>query len=262
MSEPAIRALGVVAVFVAMALWELVAPARGADLPRSVRWPGNLGIAAASTLAERILMPAAAVGGAVWAQVHGVGLFHQVSVPGWAAGLVSFLVLDLAIWGQHLAFHHVPLLWRVHSLHHTDVHLDVTSAVRFHPLEILLSLLFKLAIITVLGAPPGAVLVFEMALNLGAMINHANIRLWRPLERVLRWAVITPDAHRLHHSIRPDETNRNFGFTTSLWDRLFRTTRDEPHGGATALVLGLPHDRAAGDQRLDRLLLQPFRRRT
>ena len=261
MSEAGLRTLGVALVFGVMALWELAAPARRAELPRRVRWPGTLGIGILSTALERLAFPAAAVGGAIWAEAAGLGLFHHLSTSRWVSGPVSFLVLDLAIWGQHLAFHHVPLLWRVHSLHHTDPHLDVTSAVRFHPVEILLSMMFKLAVIVVLGAPPAAVLVFEMALNLGAMVNHANVRLWPPLERVLRQIVITPEAHRLHHSIRPEETNRNFGFTLSLWDRLAGVWRDAPAGGPEGLVLGLPDGRTARDQRLDQLLLQPFRRR-
>ena len=260
MTEPVLRGLGFIGAFVVMGLWEFLAPRRAQGLSRRIRWPANLGIALLNTILTRILFPAAAVGGAIWAQGSGWGLFNRIPTPGWIAVIASVTLLDVAVYAQHVVLHYVPLLWRLHRVHHADVDLDVTSGVRFHPLEILLSLVFKLVVVISLGAPAVAVFAFEMALNLSAMFNHANVRLWPWLDRGLRLVIITPDAHRVHHSIRPDETNSNFGFTISLWDRLFRTWRDQPRDGHEGMTIGLREFRAVKEQRVDQLLLQPFRR--
>jgi sterol desaturase/sphingolipid hydroxylase (fatty acid hydroxylase superfamily) len=244
-------------VFAGLALWEALAPWRRA--PRG-RWWGNLGLFAVDVAATRVLAPLGAVGVALIAEQRGWGLFNQLPLPGWAAGLASVLLLDLVIYGQHVAFHRIPLLWRLHRVHHADLALDVTTGLRFHPLEIGLSLLLKAGVVVGLGAPPLAVLVFEILLNATAMFTHADVRLPRPIEPLLRRLLVTPEMHRVHHSIVRRETDSNFGFNLSLWDRLFRTYRREAAAGEAAMTLGLPLFRDPGETRLDRLLLQPLRR--
>jgi sterol desaturase/sphingolipid hydroxylase (fatty acid hydroxylase superfamily) len=179
-------------------------------------------------------------------------------VPEAVAIALSVVVLDLAIYGQHVAFHKLPVLWRLHRMHHSDVEIDTTTGVRFHPLEILLSMLYKIALIVVLGAPPAAVVLFELVLNATAMFNHGNVELPAAVDRVLRLAVVTPDMHRVHHSVHRDETESNYGFNLSVWDWLFATYRAQPRDGHAAMVIGLPEFREARDRRLDRLLVQPF----
>lgn len=247
--------LGVLAV---MALWEHVAPRRPLSASRWQRWSSNLGLVAIDAVLLRVLRPLAAVGAAIVAAEQGWGLFHVLAVPPGIAVLVSVVVLDLAIYLQHVVFHKVPLLWRLHRVHHTDVDLDATSGVRFHPFEIVLSLLIKMAIIVALGAPAVAVIVFEVLLNATAMFNHANVRLPGAVDRVLRAVIVTPDMHRVHHSVHRDETDSNYGFNLSLWDRLFGTYREQPRDGHLGMTIGLTEFRSMPDRWLPRLLIQPF----
>ena len=258
--EPALRLATFAAVLAAMALWEVLAPRRSRTLSRRRRWPANLGIVVLNTLVVRVLFPAAAVGMALSAQTHGWGLLNQYALPAWTALVAGILLLDLAIYLQHVMFHAVPALWRLHRMHHADLDLDVTTGARFHPIEIALSMLIKFAAIAALGVPPAAVLVFEVLLNATAMFNHANVRIAPALEPVLRWLVVTPDMHRVHHSVERDETNSNFGFNLSLWDRLFGTYRPQPRAGHETMTIGIPEFRDAAEcSTLAGMLAIPFR---
>jgi sterol desaturase/sphingolipid hydroxylase (fatty acid hydroxylase superfamily) len=257
--EPLVR-LGVfVAVLATMALWEARAPRRRRAFGRMRRWPGNLGIVAIDTLLIRVVAPAGAVGLALWLAERGWGLFNMVATPAWLAIPLSVLVLDLAIYGQHVAFHAVPLLWRFHRMHHADLDFDVTTGLRFHPVEIALSLGIKLAVVAVLGPPAVAVLIFEVLLNGTSLFNHANLRLPGVVDRLLRRVVVTPDMHRVHHSVVRAETDSNFGFNLTWWDRLFGTYRDQPAAGHEGMTIGIPLFRAPEELRLHRMLLQPLR---
>ncbi|EDP65025.1 Sterol desaturase-like protein [alpha proteobacterium BAL199] len=257
--EPTIR-LGVFAgIFAVMALWELAAPRRHQKIGRLTRWPGNLGVVAVDTILVRLLFPTAAVGVALLAEARGWGLLALVPAPDWLAVLASVVLLDLAIYLQHRLFHAVPMFWRLHRMHHADLELDVTSGIRFHPVEIVLSMVIKLGVVAALGAPAVAVLVFEVLLNASSMFNHSNVRLPQSLDRVLRWVLVTPDMHRVHHSIVRRETDSNFGFNLPWWDRLFATYRAQPEAGHLGMTIGIPQFRDPGELRLDRMLLQPLR---
>lgn len=259
MHASAIRLSVFAGVFTVMALWELIAPRRQQHTGRQRRWPGNLGIVVLDSLLARLVFPTAAVGVAAFVESHGWGLFHALRAPGWLALTGSFVVLDLAIYLQHVLFHAVPNLWRLHRVHHTDLEFDVTTGARFHPLEIVLSLVIKFGVIVALGAPVLAVLVFEVVLNATTMFNHGNVGLPRRVDRALRWITVTPDMHRVHHSWYPHETNTNFGFNLPWWDRLFGTYRAEPQDGQTGMTIGINQFRDLNELRLDRLLWQPFR---
>jgi sterol desaturase/sphingolipid hydroxylase (fatty acid hydroxylase superfamily) len=258
-SEPAIRLSAFLGAFTIMALWETFAPRRHRSFGRRLRWPNNLGIVVVDTVVLRILFPTAAVGMALVAEQRGWGLMNAVAAPAWIAVPVSVLLLDLAIYLQHVAFHAVPALWRLHRMHHADLDIDVTTGLRFHPIEIVLSMGIKLAVVTALGAPAVAVLVFEVLLNATSMFNHANLRLPQPIDRALRWLVVTPDMHRVHHSVAVAETNSNYGFNLPWWDRLFGTYRDQPAAGHDGMTIGVERFRSPRDLMLDRMLLQPFR---
>jgi sterol desaturase/sphingolipid hydroxylase (fatty acid hydroxylase superfamily) len=256
--EPAVR-LGAFAVgLLVIAACEALAPRRKRAVGRRARWPHNLALVALNTLLVRGVVPISAVSLAVLAEERGWGLFNGAVSLGWMTLLVSVALLDLAIYLQHIMFHAVPVLWRLHRMHHADLDFDVTTGVRFHPVEILLSTGYKLALVSVLGIPAIAVVVFEVLLNLGSMFNHANLRLPEPVDRALRWLVVTPDMHRVHHSAVPAETNRNFGFTLPWWDRLCGTYRAEPAAGHERMTIGLEDFRDPGYLRLDRLLVQPL----
>ncbi len=222
------------------------------------RWPGNVGLAFVGTILVRAALPVAAMGTALWAEAHGLGLLPALGLPGWLSVPLAVIALDLLVYLQHRVFHAVPLLWRLHRVHHADPEMDATSALRFHPLEILLSMLLKMAAVLALGAPPAAVLIFEVLLNATALFNHAAIRLPPAWERGLRQVLVTPAMHRIHHSEEPLETNSCFGFCLSVWDRIFGTDRAAAAAGEH-IRIGLSNWRAAGWQRLDRLLLLPFR---
>jgi sterol desaturase/sphingolipid hydroxylase (fatty acid hydroxylase superfamily) len=258
-SEALIRLAVFGTVFAAMLIWELAAPRRRLAVARRVRWPANLGVLAIDTLLVRVLFPAAAVGFALMVQENGWGLLGHIALAPWIAIGLTFVVLDLAIYAQHVLFHFVPPLWRLHRMHHADLEFDVTTGVRFHPGEILLSMLIKLAVITALGAHPLGVLLFEVLLNATSMFNHGNVRLPKRLDGRLRWLVVTPEMHRVHHSIERRETDSNFGFNLPWWDHLFGTYRAQPAAGHERMLIGIPEFRRTEDLRLDRMLLQPFR---
>lgn len=246
------------AVLVAMAALEHALPRRPQRLAWR-RWPSNLGLVAISAVLLRLVAPAGAVGVALWAEAQGLGLFRAVALPGWVAGAMSVVLLDAIIYAQHRVFHAVPALWRLHRVHHADPELDASSALRFHPVEILLSLVVKAAAVVVLGAPAEAVLVFEVLLNATALFSHANLALPRWLDAPLRLVLVTPDMHRVHHSEVREETDSDFGFCLSCWDRIFGTYRAEPALGQLGMVIGVVGFRADGEQRIDRLLVQPLR---
>ncbi len=256
------RAAAFAAAFVALAVFEWLKPRRALSVPRYVRWINNLALTAINSATLRALFPAAAVGIAVFAERQGLGLLHFYDLPPVAAVAVSVLLLDLAVYLQHVLFHAVPALWRLHRVHHADLDFDVTTGFRFHPVEIVLSMLIKFAVIAALGAPPLAVLIFELLLSTTSLFNHTNLALPRALDRALRLMLVTPDMHRVHHSISPNETNSNFGFNLPWWDRLFGTYRGEPAAGHEEMTLGVAQFRTERDLWLDRILLQPFRSET
>ena len=237
--EGAIRMAAFGAMLALMAAWEVAAPRRGLSLPKGRRWFANLGITLLNVVMVRALFPTAAVGVALAAGERNWGLFNALTVPAPLAFVLSFIALDFVIWIQHIAFHRVPLLARLHRMHHVDLDFDVTTGLRFHPVEIVLSLLLKFAAVLALGAPAAAVLLFELALNLGSLFNHGNVRMPRAIDRALRWLVVTPDMHRVHHSIVPEEINSNYGFFLSWWDRLFGTYSAAPRAGHDAMTIGV-----------------------
>lgn len=256
--EPTVRLASFLGVLLAMAIWEVFAPRRRRLIARGVRWPSNLGVALLNTLLLRLVFPSAAVGLAAIAAERQWGLLNNIPLPKGAALALALLALDLAIYLQHVMFHAVPALWRLHRMHHADLEIDVTTGARFHPIEILLSMGLKLAVVAALGAPVIAVLTFEVALNATSMFNHGNVALSPAIDRVLRWLIVTPDMHRVHHSVRPNETNSNFGFNLPWWDRLFGTYRAQPVDGHEGMTIGLDSFRDPAELRLDRMLVQPF----
>ena len=238
-SEAMVRLGSFVAIFGLMGLWELLAPARERSYTRLRRWPNNLALAALNMAIVRLPFPAAGVGLAMLAELHGAGLLRLLDLPAWLGVLAGVVALDLAIYFQHLLFHAVPALWRLHRVHHADPDFDVTTALRFHPIEILLSMLIKATVIFAFGPPVLAVLMFEVVLNGAAVFNHANVRLPPRIEPVLRWLIVTPDMHRVHHSKDMRETNSNYGFNLSVWDRLFGTYRAQPRFGHDRMEIGV-----------------------
>ncbi len=260
--ETVIRFGFFVGVFAVMALWEVLAPRRALTVGKAIRWANNLALAALNTVLLRLLFPAAAVGMAAFAAEHGWGLLNHFQVSAWLAIPIAVIALDFVIWLQHVMVHAIPVLWRLHRVHHADPDYDVTTGSRFHPLEIMLSMSIKLASVALLGPPVVAVVVFEVLLNITALFNHANVRLPAGLDRVLRCFVVTPDMHRVHHSVEPDETNANFGFNLPWWDRLFGTYRDQPRRGHQGMSIGIRGYRQPGDVTwLTGMLMLPFRGR-
>src|SRR5499427_345661 len=257
--ELLIRLSAFALVFAAMALWEVAAPRRVASIGRMARWPSNLGILVVDILFLRVLIPTAAVGAALLAAGRGWGILHQLNLRLSLASLIGFLALDLVIYGQHVAFHKIPALWRLHRMHHADLDVDVTTGVRFHPFEILISMAVKIATVTAFGIPAVAVLLFEVVLNATSMFNHSNVAMPPSLDRLLRLLVVTPDMHRVHHSILRRETDSNFGFNLPWWDRVFGTYRAAPEAGHAGMTVGLPIFRNPRELRMDRRLTQPFR---
>ena len=259
-NEPAIRLGFFIGVFAVVALWELAAPRRALTVSKVLRWSSNLGLVVLNTVVLRLMFPLAAVGVASFASDNGWGLLNHFQVPVMIAVPLAVIVMDFVIWLQHVMVHAVPLLWRLHRVHHADLDYDLTTGARFHPLEIILSMLIKFATITVLGPPVVAVVIFEVMLNATAMFNHGNIRLPASVDRVLRWVLVTPDMHRVHHSIEDDETNSNFGFSLTCWDRLFGTYREQPRAGQIGMTIGI-RDFTDPQQvdRLDGMLLLPFK---
>jgi sterol desaturase/sphingolipid hydroxylase (fatty acid hydroxylase superfamily) len=259
--EPILRLGSAALIFTAMALWEWRTPRRKLAAGRGGRWTGNLGILALDIVLVRLIAPTAAVGAALLAAEHGWGLLHWLGVPFWPAAVLSVVALDLIIYVQHVVFHRVPWLWRVHRVHHADLDIDVTTGLRFHPIEILLSLGIKIVAVLALGAPAAAVVAFEVLLNVTSMFNHSNVALPARLDRLARWLIVTPQMHEVHHSVERAETDSNFGFNLTWWDRLFGTYREKPIRGET-VVIGLPGFREASEARITRLLTQPFRDET
>jgi len=244
-SEGVLRFTAFAGIFVFMALLEIMLPKRELGRSRAGRWFTNIAIGGIDSLLVRLMatffIPIVAVSAALWAEHAGWGLFNRLNWPVWLEALVAIIALDLAIYGQHVASHKIPILWRLHRVHHSDVDFDVTTAIRFHPIEIGLSMLYKVALVLVLGTPAFAVVLFEIILNGCAMFNHANIDLPRVLDRILRLVLVTPDMHRVHHSILRYETDSNYGFNLSIWDRAFRTYRAEPEKGHRNMTIGLPN---------------------
>lgn len=258
-NEPFIRLAAFLGVLAAMVLWELAAPRRRRDIPRVIRWSNNLALVVLDTLVLRFTFPILAVGLALIATDKGWGLFNILELPLWVAVIASILILDLAIYLQHVLFHAVPGLWRLHRMHHADQDFDATTGLRFHPVEIILSMAIKLAVVGALGAPAVAVLLFEVILNATALFNHSNIRLPLGVDRWLRLFLVTPDMHRVHHSVDPRETNANYGFSVPWWDRLLGTYVAQPAKGHEGMQIGIEQFRTPRDQWLDRMLIQPLR---
>jgi len=257
--EPVIRLGFFFGVFAAMALWELVAPRREPGVAKARRWTSNLGIVFLNTALVRLLFPTTAVALALTAHAQGWGVLNHLDLPAWLEIVAAVVALDFAIWLQHVTFHAVPALWRLHRVHHADLDFDVTTGTRFHPFEILLSMAIKFAAILVLGPSAAAVLVFEVVLNASSMFNHGNVRLALALDRVLRLVLVTPDMHRVHHSIEDHETNSNFGFNLSLWDRLFGTYKAQPDAGHERMTIGIREHRDEREvDRLPGMLALPF----
>ena len=244
-----------VLLLLAQDLW----PRRAGGPLRRRRWTANLAIVVIDVLLVRLLIPLGAVGMAVWADVHGYGLFARTDWPLALEAVLSFLALDAVIYWQHRLFHSIPLFWRLHRMHHSDLEFDATTGVRFHPAEILLSMLIKMAAVLALGAPAVAVIVFEIALNATSMFSHANLRLSLAVDRHLRRVLVTPDMHRVHHSTHRDEHDSNYGFNLSWWDHLFRSYTGQPREGHTTMLIGLEQFREDADQRLLPLLAQPLK---
>jgi sterol desaturase/sphingolipid hydroxylase (fatty acid hydroxylase superfamily) len=257
--EPAIRLSFFLGILVVMAGWEILAPRRALILAKPTRWANNLGIVFLNSFLLRLVFPAGAVGVALFAGDQGWGLFNHFETPYAVAVALSVVAMDFAIYLQHVMFHAVPVLWRLHRMHHADLDFDVTTGARFHPIEIILSMLIKFAVIVVLGAPALAVIIFEVVLNATAMFNHSNVRMPLALDRLIRRFIVTPDMHRVHHSILDHETNSNFGFNLSWWDRLFGTYQDQPEQGHEKMTIGIRDFREPKRaDRLDGMLMIPF----
>ncbi len=247
-----------VGILMIMALWELAAPRRKLTTSKASRWTWNLGLTFLNPVIVRLIFPIAALAVAIKAQENGWGLLNLYAIPYWLKCAAAILILDMVVYLQHLMFHAVPLLWKLHMVHHTDLDYDVTTGLRFHPVEIVASMVIKMTAVAALGPPPGAVVAFEVILNGMAMFNHGNVRLPQSIDRILRLLVVTPDMHRVHHSIYPRETNSNFGFNLAWWDRLFGTYKAQPTDGHEGMTIGLRQFRESADLTLPRLLLLPF----
>jgi len=244
-------------VFTIMAIWELLAPRRSLTTPKSGRWLNNLSLVFLNSILLRIIFPVTAVGVALIASERQWGLFNNIELPTWSAVIMAVVIMDFVIYLQHVLFHAIPMLWRLHMMHHTDLDIDVTTGNRFHPLEIILSMIIKMTVIIVIGPPVLAVIIFEVVLNATSMFNHSNVRLPGHIDRVLRLLIVTPDMHRVHHSVIKRETNSNYGFNLPWWDRLFGTYRDQPYAGHIAMTIGLEHYRDPQQLTLPRLLILP-----
>ncbi len=257
-NELTIRLGCFVGIFIVMWIWEYAAPRRNLTSSKNVRWMSNLSITFLNSAVIRIAFPTAAVGMALIAEWEGWGVFNLLRIPSLPAGILSLLLLDLLIYTQHRLFHRVNILWYLHKMHHTDLDIDVTTGARFHPAEILLSMEIKIAAVALIGSPAWSVLMFEVLLNATSMFNHSNIRILARADRILRMLVVTPDMHRVHHSVVAAETNSNFGFNFPWWDRLFGTYRDQPSGGHEIMSIGLPDYRDKKYLTLPWMLAAPF----
>ncbi len=258
-NEPWLRLAAFGSVLVLLLAAEGWWPRRTGPMRHRLRWGANLSVVVVNGLLVRLLIPLGATGTAVWAGVHGYGLFARLAWSPALEAAVSFLALDALIYWQHRLFHLIPLFWRLHRMHHSDVEFDATTGVRFHPAEILVSMLIKMGAVLALGAPAVAVIAFEIALNATSLFNHANLRLPEPVDRALRRVLVTPDMHRVHHSVHRREHDSNYGFNLSWWDHLFRSYTAQPADGHTTMRIGLAQFRDDAEQRLPALLVQPFR---
>lgn len=256
--EPTIRLIFFFGVFAVMAVWELRAPRLVLTQSKTVRWLNNIGLVVLNSVLLRLLFPAAAVGMATFVQANGWGLFNYLDWPAAIEFVLAVIVLDGAIYLQHVMFHAVPALWRLHRMHHTDMDFDLTTGARFHPIEIILSMVIKFGVIAALGASPLAVLVFEVLLNGMAMFNHSNVKLPQRVDAMLRRVIVTPDMHRVHHSVIDYETNSNYGFNLSIWDRLFGTYIAQPEQGHEGMTIGIVKFRDKKFLTLPWMLIQPF----
>lgn len=256
--EAIIRLSAFGAVFFVMTLWEALRPRRLDPQARRIRWPINLGLAGLNSALLRLIAGGALYQTAVWAEAERFGLLHWLGISGWPAMLLSFLLLDFAIYLQHIVSHKWPLLWRLHQVHHTDLVFDATTAIRFHPLEILLSMAYKIVIALLAGAEALTTIAFEILLNGSAIFNHSNVDIPERLDRKLRLFLITPDMHRIHHSTDREETDTNYGFSLSCWDRLCGTYRAQPRGGQLGMAIGLKPFRETSQLGFLRLLRIPF----
>ena len=259
-NEPIIRSSIFVGLFLVLAMTELFAPRSEGTEMKGSRWFTNWAIFVLDIVVLRLAFKTAAVGIALWAASSGYGLFNVLDINPFLAGVICFVLLDFAIWASHVASHKIPIFWRIHRMHHSDTSIDVTTALRFHPVEILLSMLFKVALIILLGAPALAVIIFEIVLNGGAMFNHSNIKLPLAVDRVLRMLIVTPDMHRVHHSSEQPETDSNYGFNLSIWDRMFATYVDQPMKGHDGIEIGLKEYQDKRPANLGWSLALPFRR--
>jgi len=256
MTEGQIRLSVFITVLILMMALEAIFPARERLQSRPQRWATNFSLVVIDTLVVRFLFPVIAVGAAAWAHGKGWGLFNNVSMPNGLAVFLAIFILDMMIYWQHVAFHKIPILWRLHKIHHADRDLDASSGLRFHPVEIIISMGLKMAFVIALGAPVWAVIIFEILLNACAVFNHANIRLPRWVENPLRLVMVTPALHRIHHSVIEEETNSNYGFSVIWWDRLFRSFTAQPKG---KLTLGLDEYQTEAPSGLWWSLSAPFR---
>ncbi len=260
--EAPLRLAAFAGIFAVMALLELAMPRRQPGQGKKQRWFTNLMITGIDSLVIRAMamlsVPLAAVAAAAWAESAGWGILNWLEWPGWLEIFLAMIVLDLAIYGQHVASHKIPMIWRLHKVHHSDVDIDVTTALRFHPIEIALSMLWKIIVVMALGASPWAVVLFEVTLNGCAMFNHANFALPLWLDRVVRMLIVTPDMHRVHHSIHVQEFNTNYGFNLSIWDRLFKTYTDQPRDGHLGMTIGQKNHLDENPKKLVWSLMLPF----
>jgi len=257
--ETLIRLSTALGIFAVMVCWEMLNPRRTQHISRKQRWPINLGLAAFNMIFMRLSVGGLAYLSALNAKEHSYGLLNWLNAPDWLAIVMTLLLLDFAIYCQHIVSHKWPLLWRLHQVHHTDLEFDATTAVRFHPLEILISMFYKVLCIYLIGANPWAVIVFEIILNGAATFNHSNINIPPAVDKKLRWLIITPDMHRIHHSTLPAETDSNYGFSISCWDRLCKTYNAEPKQPQTTMAIGLKPFRKQADLSFVQLMLLPFK---
>lgn len=260
MTETMIRAGTFIGVFLVMALWEALSPRRQLSQSRKARWSVNLGLSFLNTLLVRITIGGIAYTAACYAIEQNVGVFNWLAPPHWLAMVGSFLLLDFAIYAQHVAVHKIPLLWRLHQVHHTDLDFDASTAIRFHPLEIFFSLIYKVICIVLIGADPVTVIAFEVILNASALFNHGNVYIPNGVDKIIRRFIVTPDMHRIHHSSMPDETDSNYGFSLPIWDRLCRTYRDQPRLGQLGMEIGIKPYRLPAKVGFIEVLSMPFRR--
>jgi sterol desaturase/sphingolipid hydroxylase (fatty acid hydroxylase superfamily) len=256
--EITIRIVFFITIFAIVALWELLAPRRPLTTSKKIRWVSNLGISFLNPLVVHLLFPILAVDMALKAQEGGWGLLNNVGLPFWLKLVIGIIVLDLVIYLQHVMFHAIPILWRLHMMHHADLDYDLTTGLRFHPIEMVLSMAIKLSVVALIGAPASAVLIFEVLLNGVAMFNHGNIKIPLKVDRLLRIFVVTPDMHRVHHSVIIKESNSNFGFNLPWWDRLFGTYKAQPSKGHIEMTIGLAQFRNIKRLMFQHLLLLPF----